>query len=100
MPGSASRKIPAGLARNSPRSTTTSLFRKVDRGHPDVRVETCGHLDQARDLPPDRAVAKSPVIVRDAADAVIQYPTKQEWVICALQLFQAEGGLSIERPVR
>jgi hypothetical protein len=36
---------------------------------------------------------------RDAADAVIQCPTKREWVICALQLFQAEASF-IERLFR
>src|ERR1700759_4340358 len=64
-------------------------FQEVTRGLPDVRVQTCRHLDQARDLP----IGGCEVTChrRDAADALIQHLTKQEWLICALQLFQAEA---------
>jgi hypothetical protein len=61
----------------------------VTRGLPEVRVQACGHLDQTFDLP----IGGCEVTChrRDAADAVIQYRTKLELVICALQIFQAEA---------
>ena len=72
-------------------------FQEVTRGLPERRVQTCGRLDQARDLP----IGGCEVTChrRDAADALIQYPAKQEWVILTLQLFQAEASF-IERLVR
>jgi len=61
-----------------------------------VGVQTRSHLDYTRDLP----IGGCEVTChrRDAADALIQYPTKLEWVIRALQLFQAEASF-IERLV-
>jgi hypothetical protein len=70
-------------------------FQEVTCGFPEARVQAGGHLDQARDLP----IGGCEVTChrRYAADAVIQGPTKQELVICAL-LFQAEASF-IERLV-
>src|SRR5882724_4288470 len=72
-------------------------LQEVTHGLPEVGVQTRSHLDYTRDLP----IGGCEVTChrRDAADALIQYPTKLEWVICALQLLQAEASF-IERLVR
>jgi hypothetical protein len=54
-----------------------------------VRIQICGHLDYARDLP--IGVCEVTCHRRDAADTCIQYPAKLERVIYALELIHAES---------